>query len=898
MKLKMKKKEFMFLRKSNRILFLILLLLFPLFIFSQAHQTQSFHLKKQNLSRALKTIGKIYHTSFAYDTELIKGNKIQGSFHQLNLENTLIKIFRSSNISFEIIDKQVILFPKTKAFEKKYSQTIKGKILDSLSNNAMPLSHIQIKNYSTGMVSDKNGQFVFKAVFTPDDSIVFSYIGYKTRTISVNDLQKTQTAIIRLSFQENLVNQLEVFGSKPPGIGLNYLDRSSVLKVDFKELDDIGGMVEKDVLSVSQIFPGISTSNESASEINIRGGLPGQNLILYDHINLYHYGHFFGKISAINPLFVDQMIIRKEAYKPENSGRISGIIEIKSTNTILEKTRAKANINLLSAGAYFSHSMFKNKLSVSFGFRSSINRFFSNYFYDSYYDQIFQNSKVTVDQEVIILDSMQSYSVVEPKHYFYDLNAKVVFKPNPDNEITLSGIYISDNLNYKFIDDKDDSLYETDSINVFNRGLSLNWEKRWTRNWSSQIVSSWSNFANYYEYKDQDEADTLFFHQTNYNKITDINTRISATKKLKQQTIKFGYIFNYLSQDVQINLLRGALNSDSLTNKASAITHSAFIDHESNLFTWLDTYAAIRYFNYQLNSNLYLEPRFSIKLKPHAFHLHYKLAAGLYYQTINQIYYNNSLNVEDYLWVLGREDENENDEYFSVTKNFQYSFSILFNKKNWIFETTFFHKDISNLPSRVMSSDIYNPYTTTDVKVNGIENSVSISSKYSFTMVSYSYIHSLYDIDDQISLIPTDYDIPHQLKVLQIFKIKDYSLSINYNLHSGRAYSKIQSIETEEINNGDISYNISYESFNTERLKNYQRLDLSLSYKFAYKTVNGKVILSIINAMNTKNILSLNYDIQYPNPDYQQELKIIEQKRIGLPRLFNIGVQVGINNIQ
>ena len=53
------------------------------------------------------------------------------------------------------------------------------------------------------------------------------------------------------------------------------------------------GLVEPDILLILQSLPGITSTDETVSNLNVRGGTNDQNLIIFDGMKMYQSGHFF-----------------------------------------------------------------------------------------------------------------------------------------------------------------------------------------------------------------------------------------------------------------------------------------------------------------------------------------------------------------------------------------------------------------------------------------------------------------------------------------------------------------------------------------------------------------------------------------------------------------------------
>ncbi len=77
------------------------------------------------------------------------------------------------------------------------STDLTGEIKDSKTGEHLPYATIEIFNLKTGTIADKNGIFHFEITSNnlTYDTINFSYVGYETAKMSVNDFLKSQKTI-------------------------------------------------------------------------------------------------------------------------------------------------------------------------------------------------------------------------------------------------------------------------------------------------------------------------------------------------------------------------------------------------------------------------------------------------------------------------------------------------------------------------------------------------------------------------------------------------------------------------------------------------------------------------------------------------------------------------------
>ena len=93
-----------------------------------------------------------------------------------------------------------------------------------------------------------------------------------------------------------------------------------------------------DILKTIQLLPGVMASGEMDSGIYIRGGDPGQNLILFDGAKIYAPAHLFGFFSIFNSDHISSATIIKSGLPARYGGCASGIIDIGTSDSTVTKT--------------------------------------------------------------------------------------------------------------------------------------------------------------------------------------------------------------------------------------------------------------------------------------------------------------------------------------------------------------------------------------------------------------------------------------------------------------------------------------------------------------------------------------------------------------------------------
>ena len=122
---------------------------------------------------------------------------------------------------------------------------LKGKITDS-NNIGLPFVNIGIPKKNTGTVSNENGEYKLKipSNILENDTVVFSYIGYKTINKSIADLKNQKAISIQMETEENQLEEVvfetkkfkdKKLGRTSKGLGLMHFNFYTVYE---KEIDD------------------------------------------------------------------------------------------------------------------------------------------------------------------------------------------------------------------------------------------------------------------------------------------------------------------------------------------------------------------------------------------------------------------------------------------------------------------------------------------------------------------------------------------------------------------------------------------------------------------------------------------------------------------------------------
>ena len=89
------------------------------------------------------------------------------------------------------------------------STTIKGKVIDAETKEAVPFANVFFKGSNIGTVTDLDGKYVLQTTSKQYSEIQISYLGYKTITRKVT-LGQTQEINVKLTSDAVVLQEIEI----------------------------------------------------------------------------------------------------------------------------------------------------------------------------------------------------------------------------------------------------------------------------------------------------------------------------------------------------------------------------------------------------------------------------------------------------------------------------------------------------------------------------------------------------------------------------------------------------------------------------------------------------------------------------------------------------------------
>ena len=838
--------------KKQISLLLLLFFLFPLALFPQVKED------KKPLVEILSILQEKYNYRFTYADDVVQGIFIKAVPGNLSFEESINLLKKETGLSFQFLDNNIVVIQR-----KITSFFICGYIYDS--ETKVPLGSATIHGRNNSAVSDSLGYFRLKAA-KEDEIIAIYYIGYQSLLMPVSSYSKKNCS--KLFLIPQVYNLPEVILSNYISKGISKL-ADGTFTINYSNFGILPGLIEADALKTLQALPGIQSENETVSTINIRGGTNDQNLLLWDGIRMYQSGHFFGLISAFNPLITTNVSVIKNGTSAEYTCGVSGTIAMKTNSNINNKITGSFGSNFINADGFIDVPLGK-KSSLQLSARKAINNLLETPTYSKYFDRILQNTEVGNNLTDVINSDI--------KFDFYDISSRWLYNISDKDQLRVNFIHTNNELVFNenaIINQVEESKESSLKQNSIAGGFF------YKRIWNTKFSSSMQIYETDYRLK-ANNSDILKQQQLlQENKVSETSMKLNTFYSFNSQFLFLnGYQFteNGVSNLTYIDVPRF---------KQSAME----VIREHGLYSQVSYESINKKAYFKIGARYSYIEKFSKHLIEPRVNLNYKLsktisisASGEFkHQNISQIinYQTDFLGIEKRWWRLSNNENNP------IIMSKQISGGLDYNNKGWLISLEGYSRAVNGITSQ--SQGFLNQYifekAIGSYNVNGIEFLINKRNYRFSNWLSYTYAVNEYTFNDfQEINFPNNIDIAHAVTIGSSLKAGNFKISAGLNWFTGKPTTK--PVAGNEI----IDNKINYEDANSSRLDNYLRVDFSATYNFTlYRDIKAYIGASVWNSLNTNNTLYSYYRIVENLPVE------IKQTSLGLTPNLTFRVEFGNN---
>ncbi|MFM1879668.1 MAG: hypothetical protein RLZZ241_2534 [Bacteroidota bacterium] len=413
--------------------------------------------------------------------------------------------------------------------------TLSGTVTDSGSNETLIGVSLLIPELNTGTITNEYG---FYSITLPEGTyeLILSALGFGEVRQSVT-FDRNQRVDFGLNPEAQELDEVVVtedverLDIRQPQMSVTSLKAETI-----KSIPVVLG--EADVIKSLVLLPGVTNAGESSSGFNVRGGAADQNLILLDEATIFNSSHLFGFFSVFNPDAIKDVKLYKGGIPSRYGGRVSSVLEIFQKDGNSKEFQMNGGIGLVASRLLAEGPLVKDRSAFLIGGRASYAHLFLPLF------------------------------DLNNKAYFYDLNTKLNYRVNQNNNLYLSGYFGRD-------------LFSLSDLFVNTYGNALV-NFRWNHLYSDRLFSNLSLIYSDFYYGL--ELDFVGFEWNsgiqNFNLKYDLKHYLSDTFQLNFGVHNTYYVFN--PGKISPNSPESGIVEEQLTRKF-ANENAVYVDLEHTI---------------------------------------------------------------------------------------------------------------------------------------------------------------------------------------------------------------------------------------------------------------------------------------------------------------------------
>ncbi|MFT3795887.1 TonB-dependent receptor plug domain-containing protein [Flavobacterium sp.] len=780
----------------------------------------------------LNAIAETHQVKFSYIEEELVVYRLVPPDAALSLEAKIAYLEKNTRLRFEMATQNYY----TVYNDKRMDKPLCGYLMDSKSGMPIENAAIAIPALGITIASDAKGYFELP-VLTPN-AISIRHLSYAPKQLSPSQLYVSDCPKILMDVIVEELPEINTQRYLATGITRNDF---GVIAVKPAKFGILPGLTEPDVLQTMQQLPGVTSIDETISNINVRGGTHDQNLFTYNGIRMFQTGHFFGLISAFNPMLATHIKISKNGSSAFLGESVSSTIDISSHTRIIDSCYNAIAVDMINAN-FFSKVRLSDNATIQAAGRRTFTDIVKTPTFKAYEDRVFQNNVVTdlSDGQTVGIESAKEF-------YFYDFALQYHQKLGR-HELIVDGIGIENRVDFE---QRTDISLKESYASQRNFGASLNWKSHWNDKNESDV----QGYFSWYKLGAENQSGDQNAQQQ--NRVSNKGLKIKHTFIPEQRfEIGIGYQFDETSikNTDEVDNPPFFRESTEISRSHSLIAEGLY--HSANEKTQLQIGVRGNYFE---KFDLFrLEPRIAFN-QALSQRWKFDLLAELKSQTLSQVIdlQEDFLGIEKRRWILA----NGNDIPMQKSKQASFGFTYLYD--GWLFSIDNFYKEISGITTQGQGFQDQYEFVRAIGRSDATGSELLLQKSFTqfYTWISYAWNENKYHFDDlEPTKFPSNTNIIHNVSWAGIYEWKQLRFALGAKWHSGRPYTRSIGFLTDPDNPANSS--ITFSAPNAERLNDYFQLNFSASHQWHFKKSTSLFAsISLLNLLDRKNIINRYYRV-------------------------------------
>lgn len=756
-------------------------------------------------------------------------------------------------------------------------------LIDAIDSSPISFALVTIPDLHRQFISDIEGN-VFFSFNQPEKDIKLRIqsLQYGENLISLTDIKHHKILLTPKVFTLPKVTY------RPNNIFPGRESKGATILKNNNDKSATYGQFSNATGAITLPLPGIVITHDKGGVLRLRGSEQSATLLTVDNMPIYKAEHFFGIFSALNPDFIDKIIVHKNNIPVEHGGRTSGMLEYLSKET-LSRSDILLHANLLQTGLKASVKG-NNNLGVIAAGRISYANIVQSPLFNALVKNKPLNDQLTKNNRTTILST--------PSFDFKDFNAKAFY--HLENHKFSVGVFGSADVFKDSYNAKIETRLGLREFEIFKRdenwqNLAFNFQHEYQQQkfrFSSVFYSTqfWNTQNLMNRIPSYNKYDSLPPYRTleNINLIKDFGLKSTLTVSTVGGNTKLGVESIRHYNELSI----AGLNNIFFEYISQPWEHNIFADREFVFRHDLLVRPGLRASYIPSVKNWYLQPQLYIqkyiscdwKVKS-SYSRHSQFMRQFLYETptglIREFFVfanNTSIPVGNSdNWMVGLSYENESFGFLMDIEGFYRSLDGSLNyatKRLGVLQ----NEEILGLvdfnlfkgESRIYGADVGIHYASKDLLIT--------------TQYTWSKNENRYREVFNNQWHPSPQDSRHQIRTALFYKMKNFNFSLSFTCATGLPYLDLAKLnntrDREKLNPYDI----------IQTLPNFYRTDIGLQYNLITSTNTFDIGLSVYNVFNRKNVVQRQYFSQIRLSKQLQNP--LESDVLQLGRIYNIGLSL------
>ncbi len=736
---------------------------------------------------------------------------------------------------------------------------IRGFVYNKENGESVPFSNVFFKGTTIGTNTDLNGFFNITRIPPGNYELLITNLDFDTIsekiTINAGDLLSKKYYCVKGGIK---LIEVEISAEKAEKIENTTV---AVQKIDPTIIAKLPSVGEPDLAQYLQVLPGVVFTGDQGGQLYIRGGLPVQNKVLMDGMQIYNPFHSIGLFSVFDNDIMKNADVYSAGFGAEYGGRTSSVMDITTRDGNKKRMSGKIGASTFAGKLVLEGPFVKlkddGKLSAS-------------YIVSAKHSYLPQTSKL-----------LYQYANKDGlPFYFTDIYAKSSINSVNGSKISVYGFSFNDKVDYPSI-----ATYKWNSYGAGSNFLLI-------PNGSNLLIEGVFAYSNYtIKYNNP-----LIETDAKSSGISGFNAGFNFVKFVGRSEVKFGFegIITNTSYELS-NPFFTKVSAQRATSDVAAFVKYKYVQPKKK-FILEPSFRLMYYATLNVFSP---EPRLSLKVN-FTPKIRFKGAAGLYSQTLMSASSDRDVVNLFYGFINAPESEQMPKTYldqngavqnvnssvqkanhivagfeFDVLKYVDLNIEVYQKIFNQIINTNR-DKLFDDSPVNANKPDaVKKDYVVEEGKVQGLDVVLKFEFKrfYLWTVYSITYNNRWYGNTSTgvVTSYPPNFDRRHNVNLVASYtfgKKRNWEINARWNYGSPFPTTPTQGYYPQINFNNNLNYNYTTSNatlgylpgdLNSKRLPDFHRLDIGIKYRYNW---TEKVIMEInggaTNLYNRENIFYVN----------------------------------------